>query len=74
MRATKVDQSEFDRVVCLVEQKTCFRYTAGTLDASSAFMVPVASDGKTVLGPCVQFSWKQLQALANLPYPPGEEE
>jgi hypothetical protein len=71
MRATKVDQSEFDRVLHLVEEKTCFRYTAGTLDASSAFMVPVAGDGETVMGPCVEFSWKQLKALAALPYPPG---
>jgi len=72
--ATKVSQDEFDRVLRLVEQKTRFRYTAGTLDASSAFMVPVASDGETVIGPCMEFSWKQLQAMAELPAPPWEEE
>ena len=73
MRATKVDQSEFDRVLHLVEEKTCFRYTAGCLEDSSAFMVPVATDGESVIGPCVRFTWKQLRALAALPYPPGKE-
>ena len=68
---TKVSQDEFDRVLALVEKKTCFRYTAGTLDASSAFMVPVAQDGKTVIGECVEFSWKQLKALSELPDRPA---
>lgn len=71
MAHTKVGQDEFDRVVRSVEQKTCFRYTAGTLDASSAFMIPVAQDGKTPLGPVVEFSWKKLQALAELPDRPA---
>ena len=62
----KVSQDEFDRVLRLVEQKTCFRYTAGTT-ASSAFMVPVAKDGKTPMGPCIEFTWKQLQYMASLP-------
>ena len=64
---TKVSQDEFDQVLRLVEQKTCFRYTAGTQDDSTAFMVPVAKDGKTPIGPCIEFTWKQLKFMANLP-------
>ena len=64
---TKVDQKEFDKVVRLVEQKTCFRYTAGTLDASSAFMLPVNRETQIAIGPVVELSWEQLQALSELP-------
>ena len=68
--ATKVSQDEYDRVLVLVERKTNFRYTAGTLDASSAFMVPVGPDGETVTGSCVEFTWKQLVAMSELPDKP----
>ena len=64
---TKVDQKEFDRILKLVERKTCFRYTAGTLDASSAFMVPIDRKTQIPIGPVVELSWEQLQALAKLP-------
>lgn len=74
MRATRVSQDEFDRVLRQVEEKTCFRYTAGCIDDSSAFMVPVGMDGESVIGPCMSFTWKQLKALAALPHPPGKEE
>jgi len=68
--ATKVSQDEYERVLALVENKTGFRYTAGTIDASSAFMVPVGSDGETVIGECVEFTWKQLKVMSELPDKP----
>lgn len=64
---TKVSQKEFDRVLRLVEQKTCFRYTAGTIDASSAFMIPIDRKTQTPIGPVVELSWEQLQTLSKLP-------
>jgi len=67
-----ISQDEFDRVLSEVERKTCFRFTAGTRNpASSAFMVPVAQDGKTVIGECVEFSWKQLVGMSELPEKPA---
>ena len=66
----KINQEEFDRVIQLVEEKTCFRYAAGTYDASSAFMVPVAGDGETALSPAIEFTWGQLVAMSELPERP----
>lgn len=63
---TKIDQKEFNRIVRLVEQKTLFRYTTGTLE-SSAFMVAVDPKTQTPLGPVVELSWEKLQALSKLP-------
>ncbi len=61
-----VHHDEYNRVIGLVEEKTVFRFTAGCLD-SSAFMIPVASDGKTPLAGPIRFAWKQLVALSELP-------
>jgi len=66
-----VSQEEFDKVLAEVERKTCFRFTAGTRNpASTAFMVPVASDGKTPMGSAIEFSWKQLVGMSKLPERP----
>ena len=63
----KVHEKEWNGVVRLVEQKTCFRYVAGTYDASTAFMLPVDHKTQVAIGPVVELSWKQLQALSKLP-------
>lgn len=65
---SKVSQKQYDRVLRQVEEKTCFRFSAGVED-NSAFMVPVNSEG-VVIGECMQFTWKQLKGMSELPSMP----
>ncbi len=53
----------FDQAIEEIEASTCFRLTART-DAGSAFFVPVASDGETVVGDCFELSKAKIIALA----------
>ena len=61
----KISREELDALIRKVEARTCFRFSAGTVDGSLVFMTPVSADGYA-LGPAQKFTVKQLRALAKL--------
>ena len=56
---------KFNEAIQKIEANTCFRLTAAT-DKNSAFFVPVAKDGKTVIGECFELTWRKIKKLALL--------
>jgi hypothetical protein len=60
----KVSQQEYNKVIKTIEQKSCYKFSAGT-DDSGAFMIPVASNNVPMATP-IYFTWSKLKKLAEL--------
>ncbi len=58
----------FQEAITAIEKNTCFRLTA-VAGEESAFFVPVAQDGKTVIGDCIELTRAKIMKLAQLKKP-----
>ena len=65
-----MEKTEVQKAIEHIEKETCFKMTTMT-DKESAFFVPVAADGKTVIGPCFEMSRSTILKLAAVVKPQG---
>ena len=62
------EKMQFKEAITAIEENTCFRLTAAT-DKESAFFVPVAKDGETVIGDAFELTRAKIMQLAKLEKP-----